>query len=417
MPVALSPVLGLGCRSTRFAWVVLFLALSLILPVVSHAQGAGSLEVQLVNGTPGGAEPGAGITVVLHIYQGGTEVETQETLTEADGSFRFDGLDADPELEYWPEALYQDAFFTSAEPFQFDGEQTALSGTLTVYETTADDSEIRVDSVHVIAESFGEVLRISEIHLFGNGGDKAYTGAADSEQGTTVFIPLPENAVGLSFGEGVDENLYVQVEGGLMGTEPVPPGTETGLAFFSYHLMVTGDSVPLERRFAYPVTNLNMLVAQPGLTLNSEQLQSRGIELFQGRQYELYATQDLSPSTSLALEFVPSADVSGGAGTAETPAQGGERMSGATPRGNQPLILWMGIALAALAVAGVVVYSLAARQPAATTSGVTDLTSNPNVQDRLAELAELEEAFEAGELDEAAYERQRVELYEELRSP
>jgi hypothetical protein len=201
-----------------------------------------------------------------------------------------------------------------------------------------------------------------------------------------------------------------------MATEPVPPGTETGLAFFSYHLMVTGDSVPLERRFAYPVTNLNILVAQPGLTLRSEQLQSRGIELFQGRQYELYATQALGPDTPLALEFVPLADTSGGAGTGETPAQSGERMSGAIPRGNQPLILWLGIALAALAVAGVVVYSLAARQPAAATSGVTDLASNPRAQGRLAELADLEDAFEAGEVDEVTYERQRAELYEELRS-
>jgi hypothetical protein len=180
--------------------------------------------------------------------------------------------------------------------------------------------------------------------------------------------------------------------------------------------MVTGDSVPLERRFAYPVTNLNMLVAQPGLTLNSEQLQSRGIELFQGRQYELYATQALDPNVPLVVEFVPLADVSGGAGTVETPAQGGEKMSGATPRGNQPLILWMGIALAALAVAGVVVYSLATRQPAAATSGVTDLAANPKAQGRLAELADLEDAFEASKVDEATYERQRAELYEELRS-
>ena len=91
-------------------------------------------------------------------------------------------------------------------------------------------------------------------------------------------------------------------------------------------------------------------------------------------------------------------------------------MTGATPRGNQPLILWMGIGLAALAVAGVVVYSLATRQPAAVTSDVTGLASNPKAQGWLAELADIEAAFEAGEVDEAAYERQRAEIYEELRS-
>jgi hypothetical protein len=409
--------LGLGSRTFGLVWVGLALFLSLVLPVTSLAQGAGSLEGQLVNGTAGGAEMGSGIPVVLHVYQGEAEIETRETTTGADGGFQFQGLDTGPDLEYWPEALYQDAFFTSAESLRFDGEQTVLSATITVYETTQDDSDIRLDSVHVIAESFGEVLRISEIHLFGNGGDRAFIGnPGDSEQGMTVFIPLPENAVGLSFGEGVDEDLYVQVEGGLMGTEPVPPGTETALAFFSYHLMVTGDSVPLEQRFAYPVTNLNMLVAQPGLTLSSDQLQSRGLELFQGRQYELYATQNLGPETPLAVEFIPMAGSSGEPGTEEVPGSSGERMTGATPRGNQPLILWIGVGLAALAVLGAVIYPLVDRRPPAATTSAADLVSNPKAQGPLAELAELEDAYEAGQVDETTFERRQAEIYEELRS-
>jgi hypothetical protein len=415
--VASAPWPGLDRRTFGLVWVILVLAVSLLLPVASRAQGTGSLQVQLVNGTPGGTELGVGIPVVLHIYQGGTEVETRETLTEADGSFQFDGLDTGPDLEYWPEVRYQDSFFTSAEPFQFADGQTALSGTLTVYETTNDDSAIRLDSVHVIAESFGEVLRISEIHLFGNGGDKAFIGnPEDSEQGMTVFIPLPENAVGLSFGEGVAEDQYIQVEGGLMGTEPVPPGTETALAFFSYHLMVTGESVPLEQRFAYPVTNMNMLVAQPGLTLNSDQLQSRGLELFQGRQYELYSTQNLGPEISLALEFIPVTEVSGDTGALGSPASSGAGMTGATPRGNQLLILWIGVGLAVLAVAGVVVYSMAAGPPAVAAAGRADLASNPKARGQLAALADLEDAFEAGQVNEVAYERRRAELYEEIRS-
>lgn len=91
-------------------------------------------------------------------------------------------------------------------------------------------------------------------------------------------------------------------------------------------------------------------------------------------------------------------------------------MTGATPRGNQPLILWLGVGLAALAVIAVVVYSMTARQPAAATSGGVDLASNPKAQGQLVELADLEEAFEAGEVDEAAYEHRRTEIYEELRS-
>jgi len=413
-----SPVpLSIYGRMRRLSWVCLAVGLSLVLAATVWAQGAGSLEGHLVNGTTGGAEVGAGVPVVLHVYQGATEIETRETTTGADSDFRFEGLDTVPDLEYWPEALYQDALYTSAEPYRFDGEQTALDATITVYETTDDDSAVRLDSVHVIAESFGEVLRISEIHLFGNSGDRAFIGSpGDSEQGMTVFIPLPENAVGLSFGEGVDENQYIQVEGGLMGTEPIPPGTETALAFFSYHLMVTGESVPLMQQFAYPVTNFNMLVAQPGLALSSDQLQSRGIELFQERQYELYSTQNLGPETPLALEFTPLADSSGEPGTGEMPASNGERMAGATPRGNQPLILWIGVGLAALTLLGAVVYPMVDRRPTASTASAADLASNPKAQGLLAELAELKDAYAAGQVDDATFEGRRAQIYEELRS-
>jgi hypothetical protein len=161
---------------------------------------------------------------------------------------------------------------------------------------------------------------------------------------------------------------------------------------------------------------MNMLVAQPGLTLNSDQLQSRGLELFQGRQYELYSTQNLGPEISLALEFIPVTEVSGDTGALGSPASSGAGMTGATPRGNQLLILWIGVGLAVLAVAGVVVYSMAAGPPAVAAAGRADLASNPKARGQLAALADLEDAFEAGQVNEVAYERRRAELYEKIRS-
>jgi hypothetical protein len=51
--------------------------------------------------------------------------------------------------------------------------------------------------------------------------------------------------------------------------------------------------------------------------------------------------------------------------------------------------------------------------PAATASA---LASNPQARPLLAELAGLEEAFEAGQVDEETYQRQRTEKWEALRS-
>jgi hypothetical protein len=429
-----SPSGGAARRATSFApiagrglmwgmvWVGLALLVCLAWMASVQAQATGILEGKVVNGTPDGAEPGAGLPVVLYVYRGEVESDTLEATTDVNGRFRFEGLDTDATLEYWPEVVYQGVSYGSAEPLQFDGESATLTATLTVFETTDDDSMIRLDSVHIIAESFGQVLRISEIHFFGNSGERTYVGGGGGEDAlqTTVFIPLPENAVGVASGEGVTAGRFVEVEGGLMDTEPVPPGTESSLAFFSYHLMVTGETVQLERRFAYPVTALNMLVAQPGLAVSSEQLQSRGVELFQGQQYELYATQSLSAGTPLLLEFVPTADA-GSAATGGTLSSSGQGAIPAPSGGNQRLLLWIGVGLLAFALVGAVVYSLAAQRGPSISASAGALASDsrlssPQAKRLLAKLADLEEDLESGRVNEATYEGQRAEIFEELRS-
>lgn len=402
----------------RLALAVVVLAVVLTLAVSAQAQGTGTLQGQVVNGTANGPQVGAGIPVVLHVLRGDAELDSLETTTDGDGLFRFEELDTDASLEYLPEVLYLGVPYSSAEPLQFGGEGTALEAVITVYETTEDESTIALDSVHFIAESFGEVLRISEIHLLGNSGDRAYVGqAGDNGRLTTVHIPLPENAVGLAFEEGGGDERFVQTGDGLVDTEPVPPGTETSLIFFSYHLMVGGETIPLERRFAYPVSDVNMLVAQPGLTLQSEQLEARGAEFFQGRQYEFYGTQNLPSDTPLAMQFVLSPEAAGDQSGGSASAEGLPDSAGVPTRGNQQLLRWLGFALVGMAVVGVVVYSLSSKGSATASAPALDLAANPKAQRLLSDLADLEEAFEAGQVEEATYERQRTELRDELKSP
>jgi hypothetical protein len=345
-----------------------------------------------------------------------------ETITDANGRFRFEGLDTDPNLQYGLEALYQDVIYNSADLYQFNEGEAALTATMMVFETTDDDSNITLDSAHLIAESFGEVLRISEIHLVRNSGDRTYIGRAQEDgTRTTLRIPLPEDAVGLAFQQGTSPERFVEVEGALHDTEPVPPGQESSVLFFSYHLMVTEELVPLVREFAYPVTNLNVLVAQPGLILSSDQLQDRGPQSFQGRQYEFYTVEDLAANTPLRMNFQPVAVPSEGQGmpgssSSAAASSGSSTLSTATTSGNQGLLRWLGFGLAALAVAGAVVYTQTSKQPPSRPAAVHDLSANPNTRRLLSKLADMQEQYEAGDIDDTSYERQRAALYEEIKS-
>jgi hypothetical protein len=396
--------LGIGKSGIRQLAALLAAILAiLVLATIAQAQdaatssGSGVIEGRVVNGTAGGPEVGAGITVTLHTLEGETEGPSLQTVTDAAGTFRFEGLDTNPDIEYWPDATYLGVLYNDDTPYQFTAGQTTLAAVLTVYETTEDDSAITLDSAHFIMESFGQVLRISEIHLYGNSGDRTYVGHTDGKgQRTTLFIPLPANAVGVAFDQDTPTDRFIEVDGGMLDTEPVPPGQETALAYFSYHLVVTGSSMPLERSFAYPVTMLNILAAQPGLAVRSDQLQDMGPQAFQNVTYDMLALQGLALNTPLVMELLPSADTSGS--TSMPSAPGASDMAAANtvvPGSTQGLLRWFGFALALIAVAGVLVYASAARRPAAARAVAPNLATNAASRRLLAELVDLEDAYAA----------------------
>ncbi len=405
----------------RLALVLLGLLLILTLSTATQAQDTGTLEGLVVNGTAGGPEVGAGVTVTLYVSQGGTEAHTFDATTGDGGRFRFDELDTSAGLEYWPEVEYLGVPYRSAEPYRFDGEETTLAATITVFETTGDDRTVDLNSVHFIAESFGEVLRISEIHLFGNSGDRTYVGqTGEGDSLTTVRIPLPENAMGIAFEQEDSSERFIEVEDGIIDTQPVLPGQETSMVFFSYHLLVMGDTVPLERIFAYPLAHLNLLAAQPGLQLNSEQLEMQGPQSFQGRPYDLYATDDLPADAPLAMVFVPvdvpSDSSAASPGAEAAPPTGSQSTAGTATTGNQELLRWLGFGLVALAIVGVIVYGATRKKMPAASRADANLAADPEARQVLAKLADLEDAFEAGQVDEAEYARQRAELHEAIKS-
>jgi hypothetical protein len=290
-----------------------------------------------------------------------------------------------------------------------DSGQAMATTPLTLSVTTGDGSLITIDSGHLVIESFGTVLRVSELYLFGNQADQPYTGRPGPQgQVTTVQVPLPQDAVGLAFAEGISATNFVQVEDGLWDTRPVPPGQETLQIFYSYHLPVMGDTVRLERSYAYPVGALNILLAQPGLALRSDQLLDMGLQTFQDRQYHVYGAANLPADALLTIDLLVEA-VEEVAPTA--PPQP------ATPiTDDQDLLRWLGFGLAGLAVVGAVLYSLLTRQRRASAQAAPALNANPEARRLLVELADLEEAYEAGRIDEETWQQQRAEKREAIKS-
>lgn len=382
------------------------------------AQDAAVIEGQVVNGTPGAPEVGSGLPVTLHVFQGGTEVSTLDTLTGDAGRFRFEDLDPASDLEYWPEAVYLDVPYGPAEPLRFGAGETALEATLTVYETTSDESAVKLSSVHFIAQSFSQVLRISEIHLFGNSGDRTYVGHVDdsvADRAVTAFIPLPSGAVGLAFDVDNAEERFISTDQGVYDTEPIQPGEEVSLVFFSYHLMVGGEDVRLERQFAYPVDALSGLVAQPGLELRSDSLEAMGPQVFQDQQYLLYATGQVPAGAAIVMDLIPG-QVDASQAMPGGVTGGGEETTLGPTSSSQGLLGVLGAVLAGLVVLGAVLYPLVGRREEPVRVRAAEIAAHPGASRLLDELADLEEGYEAGSVDQAHYESARAMKLREIQA-
>jgi hypothetical protein len=139
-----------------------------------------------------------------------------------------------------------------------------------------------------------------------------------------------------------------------------------------------------------------------------------GQEDFEGQQYQVFIGSGLAEDAVLALELVPMPD-GAGAGDMES-APSGQGAAGMETRGNQGLLRWFGFVLAGLAVVGAVVYSMISRRPRTSAISMPRLAANPETRRLLAQLADLEDAYESGQVDEATYERQRAETFEVLKS-
>ena len=116
---------------------------------------------------------------------------------------------------------------------------------------------------------------------------------------------------------------------------------------------------------------------------------------------------------ALELQVVAGGSASSGSGASAPAAQGG---AGEASRGSQNVLGFLGIGVIAIAVLAAVVYPFTKHRLASQPVGRPRLTVEPRARRLVAELADLEEAREAGELDQLSYERQRAETYEAIRS-
>jgi hypothetical protein len=383
----------------------------------------GVIAGKVITGTLGAnASDFAGLQVTLYSFRNNQPELPITATTDLKGEFLFKGLGTSTTRQYDISVDYQGVEYFIEKPLSFVPGDTSLAVTVPVYETTDDPSRVGLERTHLIIDFQNQqFFRVAELYLFSNDGDRTFIGdqpVADTERRATLRFTLPSGATDLRFEDVRMDTTAVRAGNLVTDTLPVPPGGRQVL--LSYLLPYTWPDFKLVKPVVYDTANFNVLVVDLGEKVTAAGLTGREpLKPGSGVSYLNLAGQNLPAGQPVVIEFtnVPANLPSAGVGP-----QPGTSAVAPTPGLNQDLVRLIGLGLAVLAAILAVGYPMMrgrvrvevrpAPQPSRATTPVDALEARR--QELLESIARLDDAVEAGELDQADYQAQRSAAKAEL---
>ncbi|NOZ50134.1 MAG: cytochrome c [Chloroflexi bacterium] len=372
--------------------------------------GDGVITVTVGNGTTN--ESMIDLPVRLVIFEGESFYDIQDAMSDENGVAVFANLPTDTTWAYIVEVIYNSVPYDS-ELQQFDATTSALEVPMFVYETGATLDDVRISRAHwVVSLENPNQVDIGELYAFTNTGDRVYVGegGADVMPPKVLSFVFPEDAVNLSV-EGGDTGKRFIIEGNqATDTMPLVPGTRQIL--FRYSLPVKDGSASLGHVIQYPVDFLNLLVPDVGIQVEAPDWTAGDLLKTQSGSYLNYVLTKqpagLDPQTRLTNISAKAVQQT------TTNTQQGQQVidANATPGiSGSPYLPWvLAIAAVLLLTAGTVLVVRHQRAVATTMPH----TRRRQQEELIEQIADLDDAFETGELDRSDYDAQRQMLKTQL---
>lgn len=346
------------------------------------------------------------------------EMYSETVPLNEDGSFEFQVENVPADWVFLADFAYGDLTFNS-NAVQVSTAQPEAEMPLFVYDTTSDPLVVAVDRLHMILTFAENRLMVSELYVFSNLASAVFVGESGDFNDGTVEVGLPAGADNISFQRGFGTSLdsfipateFVQTGTGWADTVPLRPGSGSLNLLVSYDLPYD-DGLMLAHPLPYPVTSASAIMANAGVSISDEEWVSQGAQSTGSGSFVSYINTNLASADALNLTL-------DGRPTQITDAAGN-----ALPVRNQTNELIVGgVALAAMLAVGFflvqrwrtspAVQTNSAAIPQAAVAAPPRKVSQPRGSDKttlLQAIADLDDAYEAGELEEAEYQQQRQEL-------
>ncbi len=356
--------------------------------------GTGTITGKVTNGTAGASVP-PDQKVDLYVITSQGASDPIEITVNADGTFTFANINIRPDQRYLVTTKYKGRAFGSEAK---DGDPVAnkMDLPVTVYETTSDASQLTISAwvSQIQADSSG--LQVIDLVFFNNPTDKAYSmdNKVDDQRFAGIQLPVPANAQILS-ADVTNARYTISTDGhSVIDTAPVLPGANYVFQM-AYRLPYQGDT-QIEQPVPYAVdSNFRILFNTQAVTITSDTLKSLGPQDLNGTQYQVY-----SPFVPLAAGGSIRYRVQGGVQSSTSPTAN-------VISANQliPLVL-VGIGLIAIITAVVVYWRSRPAQAVQNSERDKDTLVNGLIQ----QIAELDESYRMGSLDEEVYQKRRDRL-------
>lgn len=369
-------------------------------------QRNGVLIGQVINGTSNQAQ--GNIPVTLRVFEGSAEIETLTAQADSSGNYRFTNLPTDHSVMYLVEGTYEGISYAS-EPGVFVPSSNETTLNLNVYDTTTSAENISVTRLNYLLSFSPNAVNVVQLLIIANSGDKAYIGA----EGQTFAFTLPQAATNVSFQNNFD-GRFVQTANGYADTQPITPGQEGAFIAAIYDIPFQGDTFAFELPIPADVASMNLLLREQGVRLRSNQLNFVEDRQLEGQTFAFYNASNLRGGDSLSLELTGLDNLTfdavpeGAPSTAAAPA--------ASAPVDQNMLRWLVIGIGGVVIALAALAYPRFRSKLTGQPGEAEQKQDPAIhrQKLLLLLARLDDAFEAGQLDEAVYRQARARYKAQL---
>lgn len=300
-------------KTTSFSNPALVMTLLLTLMVLifsapayavdAQTQSNGKITGSVVNGTTGQFAPGLDVTLTGFTSEG--VVSEVTTMTNDDGEFVFQDVDASDGIVYAASAQWRGVLYSTGM-IRFLG-STEQNVSFEIFETTTDRGVVSVASRALVLSEIDPrtgLAMMLDITVIEDTGDVTFV-AGDT--GRSLEFPIPRNAgrptllPGFDFGNAVIENATI------FASSPLRPGGAT--ATINYPVQYTGTGFNLDIQHAYPTDVFRILVpadvAGESHTIDvaGRDLEELGTQLIGDRSYMVWGVTDLQTNATVRVSF------------------------------------------------------------------------------------------------------------------